>query len=278
MYRMKSEKHRYFSCLDFSADVLAKVLKEIPQVAFWKIEGRKKSPHYVFYTVKAFQLLRDHPSEKKQALVYLDHAMGRPFTHYNLLSHRTQNPLDHQDDTGSGLFLGRTNNPAVPFFNTREALFPQDLLRIGNEEDTGHKVKRGTPVHLIDRRTDELTGHLEELEAELTGMERTLVRPVPAAAVNPDIKPSQTHRSSRMRDRIIDIRVSRRLQGARNKTEASGIWISGSRYSTRPDKSTWLWLDPSIFPEEEPVRPPGPIEPVGRTFLQHHQHPGRPGA
>jgi putative protease len=116
-----------------------------------------------------------------------------------------------------------------------------------------HKVKKGTPVHLIDRRTDELTGHLEELEAELTGMERTLVRPVPAAAVNPDIKPSQTHRSSRMRDRIIDIRVSRRLQGARNKTEASGIWISGSRYSTRPDKSTWLWLDPSIFPEEEPM-------------------------
>jgi len=276
MYRMKSEKHRYFSCLDFSADVLAKVLKEIPQVAFWKIEGRKKSPHYVFYTVKAFQLLRDHPSEKKQALVYLDHAMGRPYTHYNLLSHRTQNPLDHQDDTGSGLFLGRTNNPAVPFFNTREALFPQDLLRIGNEEDTAHfihkvtrsvpkkgkfalprsmhhKVKKGTPVHLIDRRTDEVTGHLEELEAELTGMERTLVRPVPAAAVNPEIKPSQTHRPSRMRDRIIDIRVSRRLQGARNKTEASGIWISGSRYGTRPDKSTWLWLDPSIFPEEEPM-------------------------
>ncbi len=30
--------------------------------------------------------------------------MGRIFTHYHLLSHRTQNPLDHQNDTESGLF------------------------------------------------------------------------------------------------------------------------------------------------------------------------------
>lgn len=274
MYQLKAEKHRYFSCMDFSADVLAKVLKEIPQVAFWKIEGRKKSPHYVFYTVKAFQLLRDHPSEKKQALVYLDHAMGRPFTHYNLLSHRTQNPLDHQDDTESGLFLGRIKNPDAPFFITREALFTQDLLRIGNEEDAfhtilkvtrsapkkgkfilprhmNHQVKKGTQIHLIDRRTDELTRQLEELDTELAGMERIPVRPVTRAPVIPDRNQPQTHRSSRMRDRSIDLRVSRRLQGIRHKSEASGIWISGSRYSTRPDKTTWLWLDPSIFPGEE---------------------------
>lgn len=104
IYQLKGEKHRYFSCMDFSVDVLARVLGEIPEVATWKIEGRKKSPHYVYYTVKAFQLLRDRPSEKKQALIYLDHAMGRIFTHYHLLSHRTQNPLDHQTTRNPACF------------------------------------------------------------------------------------------------------------------------------------------------------------------------------
>ncbi|MDT8379797.1 MAG: peptidase U32 family protein [Desulfotignum sp.] len=275
MYQMKGERHRYFSCMDFSADVLAKVLKEIPQVATWKIEGRKKSPHYVFYTVKAFQLLRDHPSRKKEALIYLDYALGRPFSHYNLLSHRTQNPLDHQDSTESGLFMGRIQNPAAPFFITRDALFTGDLLRIGNEEEAFHtiqkvtrsvpkkgkfflpghlrqKTKKGTPVHLIDRRTDELTLQLGGLDAELTGMERTPVRPVPGSNFSDNTQP-HPQRSSRVHERITDIRVSRKLQGLPQKSGASGIWISGGRYSTRPDKNTWLWLDSSIFPQEEPM-------------------------
>jgi putative protease len=281
MYQLKGEKHRYFSCMDFSADVLAKVLREIPEVATWKIEGRKKSPHYVYYTVKAFQLLRDDPSRKKQALVYLDHAMGRPFTHYHLLSHRTQNPLDHQDDTESGLFLGRIKNPAAPFFITQEALFTEDLLRIGNEEDTGHfihnltrsvpkkgkfvlprhmrqKVKKGAPVLLIDRRTDELKQMLEHLDTQLSDLDRIQVRPLPENKTSTQ-DTNQKPRSVRARDRIMDLHVSRNIQGPSHKSKSSGnsvisgIWISGSRYSTRPDKATWLWLDPSIFPKEEPL-------------------------
>ncbi len=275
MYQMKSEKHRYFSCMDFSADVLAKVLKEIPQVSTWKIEGRKKSPHYVFYTVKAFQLLRDHPSRKKQALMYLDDALGRPFTHYNLLSHRIQHPLEHQDVTESGLFLGRIKNPAAPFFITREALFTEDLLRIGNEEDAfhtirkvtrsvprkgkfflprqlRHKVRKGVPVHLIDRRVNELSQKIRDLDVELADMERIPVRP--EVRTDPSDKSRfDAHRSSRTRPRITDIRVSRKPQAQPQASNASGIWISGSRYSTRFDKTTWLWLDPSIFPEEEPA-------------------------
>ncbi|MCF8076699.1 MAG: U32 family peptidase [Desulfotignum sp.] len=271
MYQVKSEKHRYFSCMDFSADVLAKVLKEIPQVHTWKIEGRKKSPHYVYYTIKAFQLLRDDPSRKKEALTYLDYALGRPFNHYHLLSHRVQNPLDHQDVTQSGLFLGRIKNPAAPFFITKDALFPEDLLRIGNEEDAfhtiqkvtrsvpqkgkftlprqlRHKVRKHAPVHLIDRRTNELTREINALDVELADMEKIPVRPAPPTDVS-DKNASNTRR--RTRQRITDIRVSRKLQGQPQTSGASGLWISGSRYSTPFDKTTWLWLDPSIFPEEE---------------------------
>ncbi|MFH2091383.1 MAG: peptidase U32 family protein, partial [Pseudomonadota bacterium] len=144
MYEQKGQKKRHFSCMDISADILVKILKEIPQITTWKIEGRKKSPHYVYYTVKAYKLLRDNPEQKKQALLFLDYAMGRAFTHYNLLSQRVMNPLDHDSETGSGLLVGRIMNPAEPYFLTRESLLPSDLLRIGYEGDTFHDVQRVT--------------------------------------------------------------------------------------------------------------------------------------
>jgi U32 family peptidase len=275
MYQLKAEKHRYFSCMDFSADVLAKVLKEIPRIHTWKIEGRKKSPHYVYYTVKAFQLLRDDPSRKKEALSYLDYALGRPFTHYNLLSHRTQNPLDHQDITESGLFLGRIRDPAAPSFVTRESLFPEDLLRIGNEEDAFHaiqkvtrsvpkkgkfflarhlqkKVRAGTPVHLIDRRGSELAPLLAELEARFNDMEHVTVRPEGRTFAPPQNQPV-ARTAARRPQKTIDIRVTRDPQARPRQTAEPGIWISKGRYSTRFDKHTWLWLDPSMFPKEEPL-------------------------
>lgn len=79
---IKYNEQRFFSCLDFSADVLVKVLKEIPEVTTWKIEGRKKSPHYVFYTVKAYKILRDHgddPSQKKNCSVFSGLCLGQTF-------------------------------------------------------------------------------------------------------------------------------------------------------------------------------------------------------
>ncbi len=275
VYEQKGEKKRYFSCLDFSADVLAKVLKDIPEVTTWKIEGRKKSPHYVYYTVKAFQLLRDQPSRKKEALAYLDYALGRQFTHYNLLSHRVQNPLDHDDATASGLFTGRVKNPAAPYFVTREALFPGDLLRIGNEEDgfhdiqnvtravpkkakfflakaSRHKVKSGTPVHLIDRRGTELAPLLLDLESQAEKMAHTCVQPT-GQDLDPLFSSGQRQTSRPQKHRIFDLHVSRGNTAKMTKPAGSaepGIWISGSRYSGRPPGKTWLWLDPLLFVED----------------------------
>ena len=187
--------------MDFSADVLLKVLKQIPNITALKIEGRKKSPHYVYYTVKAYRLLRDAPEKKKEALAYLDYALGREFTHYQLLPQRMMNPLDHESETGSGLFAGRVQNPPAPFFTAREALLPSDLLRIGSEEDSFHdiqrvtravpkkgnfylskssrfKIKVGTPVYIIDRRGPELESEIRLLDDELNALERIPVRPV----------------------------------------------------------------------------------------------------
>jgi len=271
MYEQKGQKKRHFSCMDFSADVLAKILKQIPQISTWKIEGRKKSPHYVYYTVKAYKLLRDDPKNKKEALSYLDYAMGREFSHYNLLSQRIMNPLDHSSETGSGLFAGRIQNPATPFFITREALLPLDLLRIGFEDDKFHdiqkvtraipkkgkfylnkkskfKIKKGTPVYIIDRRGSELASVIKDLDTELNEIEKISVRPI-----EDTIKIFSSPTIQKSKNKTREITLSRGKPGQRQDHTETGVWISTQGYSISPSGRNWLWLDPLLFPGEEKI-------------------------
>ena len=273
MYEQKGQKKRLFSCMDFSADVLVKVLKQIPKVTTWKIEGRKKSPHYVYYTVKAYRLLRDEPERKKEALSYLDYAMGRQFSHYNLLPQRVQNPLEHDSETGSGLFLGRIKNPPAPYFITKEELFTGDLLRIGNEEDSFHdiqkvtraipkrgkfylskkssfKVKKGTPAFIIDRRGPELESLVGSLESELNRMEKIQIRPIQDKSFSGAAKPARQPRHPK---KAVDLSVFRGKRPSAKGHGDIGIWISANAYGTKPSGRNWLWLDPLLFPDEESI-------------------------
>ncbi|MBC2703116.1 peptidase U32 family protein [Desulfobacula sp.] len=271
MYSQKDHKKRHFSCMDFSADVLVKVLKQIPQITTWKIEGRKKGPHYVYYTVKAYKLLRDDPKKKKEALLYLDYAMGREFTHYNLLSQRIRNPLDHSSETGSGLFAGRIKNPAAPYFITREELFPSDLLRIGFEDDQFHtiqrvtravpkkgkfylgkhskfKIKKGASVYIIDRRGQELATVIKALDDELSGMEKALIRPV-----ENKYKVSCFRKAIKSNNKIKELTLLRGKLRQKYAISETGVWISSQGYSAPPSARNWLWLDPVLFPDEEKI-------------------------
>jgi U32 family peptidase len=121
-----------------------------PRIRSWKIEGRKKGPHYVFYTVTAYKLLRDHPSDpqaKRDAMDLLSRALGRKGTHYAFLPQSRQIPMPSDDQTGSGLFLGRATAKEGFFLRPRQPLLSGDLLRVGNEEDAWHKlVKIRKPV------------------------------------------------------------------------------------------------------------------------------------
>ena len=286
IYEQKGQKKRHFSCMDFSSDVLAKVLKDIPGVTTWKIEGRKKSPHYVYYTVKAYKLLRDDPKQKKTALSFLDYAMGRPFSHYNLLSQRIMDPLDHKGETGSGLFTGRIVNPNEPYFITREALMPGDLLRIGYEGDTFHdiqrvtravpkkgkfylgkkarrKIKKGTPVYLIDRRDSLLADEIKSLEKELETVEKISIQPVKKAFIRPSVSEKAGENGQRKLNTVFKKRKSKeqihymdlfRGHGkSRDKFAEKATWLSARRYSAGYSKHDWLWVDPLLFPEEEQI-------------------------
>ena len=145
-YSQGNQKNRYFSCQDYSVDVLAKVLMSIPRIRTWKIEGRKKGPHYVYYTVSAYRMLRDQGHDakmKKNALELLSQALGRPTTHYNFLPQRPQNPVNPDNQTGSGLLVGRIKGSRQkPYFIAREKLLTGDVLRLGYEDEAGHSIKR----------------------------------------------------------------------------------------------------------------------------------------
>ncbi len=279
MYQQKGIKRRHFSCLDFSADVLAKVLKQIPKVGTWKIEGRKKSPHYVYYTTRAYRLLRDDPSRKKEALGCLDLALGREFTHYNLLSQRVVSPLEHSSETGSGLFIGRIKNPASPYFITKEALFPSDLLRIGYEDSVSHdiqrvtrsvpkkgkfslskqskgKISKGTPVYIIDRRGSDLSDAIKALENELAGFQKIGIRPVmdkfyEISTNSPINKKYGNAKTVKAKKTIHEITLTRGKMRQKSTKIDNAMWISTQGYSIPPSSRSWLWLDPLIFPNEE---------------------------
>lgn len=178
VYRQKAREGRYFSSQDLSLDVLVKTLLSIPQVNCWKIEGRKKGPHYVYHTVLAYKLLRDEGNAaKKEAEKLLAMALGRPATHSLFLPQNEQTVTNPEENTGSGLLVGKIQfdaveekksnndkkmspkgkkeqrlqtrqNLSLPYFKPYIPLIAKDLLRIGYEDDPWHatiNVNRGIP-------------------------------------------------------------------------------------------------------------------------------------
>ena len=273
VYDHKGQRGRLFSCQDFSVDVLAKVLSGIPQVRQWKIEGRKKGPHYVFYTVKAYQMLRDHiaePDMKKAALGLLEQALGRNTTHYNILPQRPQNPVNMNEQTGSGLLMGRLQGSRQNFcIIPREELLAGDVLRIGYEDDPMHHIIRlkrsvpkkgrlhlnlpegkppvtGTPIFLTDRREKALDDMLKKLEQEL---EELPARP-PAHAMPLQL---ETPRNFSIKANPQEIRVCRKA-GYRKSGRPAALWLApdeGKQIPAAAQTPVWWWLPPVIWPEEE---------------------------
>jgi putative protease len=273
VYKQKDHRHRGFSCQDLSLDVLAKVLLKIPQIQTWKIEGRKKGPHYVYYTVSAYKTLRDHgsdPQAKKEAMGLLDRSLGRERTHYLFLPQRPQNPIPKNGQTASGLLIGKIQGGAKkPYLVPREDLFNDDILRIGYEDEKWHalfKIQRhvpkrgkysvnlktkiapskGTPVFLVDRREKTLKDEILKLETDL--MEKKISDKI----LNKDFQIRIPVKNIRKHP-VIEIDVHR-IPPKKAQTKQPGIWLSdkinpSSMTTKRYD--IWWWLPPVIWPDDE---------------------------
>lgn len=273
IYAQDHRKARFFSCQDLWIDVLTKILAGVPNVASLKIEGRKKGSHYVFYTVSAYRLLRDHPGDskvKKSALAFLDYALGRRGTHYHFLPQRPQNPVDTNIQTGSGLMIGNVKGGrSKPYVIPREALLSEDLLRIGYEDDAWHTTfrvgryvpKKGqlflkfpgqrapapdTPVFLIDRREPEVEGRINALENQINRQP-----PIPVRDSAFQMKPPK---KLRRKGEAVEMRVTREGEGGRLKNrDLAGRWLTPESppIGKMDRRRCWLWLPPLVWPDDQ---------------------------
>lgn len=284
-YTLGNFSGKFFSCLDLSLDVLVKTLLNIPHIKTWKIEGRKKGPHYVYYTVTAYKMLRDHgkdPKLKKNALALLMYALGRPTTHYFFLPQRIQNPVQIKTQTGSGLFIGKIGGSKNrPYFITREKLLSGDILRIGYEEESWHSVIRvgrsvpkkgrfyikehsgnfkssGAPVFLIDRRENHLKQILSSLDNELKKFSYNKNSKV-CTSNNQIIKKAEAKikrlKPLVIKKKSITINVYRNYKLNLN-SKFSGFWLSDLTNKTlckNLAKDNWWWLPPVIWPENQSI-------------------------
>lgn len=286
VYEQKGKRARFFSCQDLSLDVLVKSLLSVPQVRAWKIEGRKKTPHYVYYTTSAYKLLRDHgddPKSRKAAEEILQQALGRPATHYTFLPQRPHSPVNaappDAPDSSSGLFVGRVSHTPEgrAYFRPRLPLLKQDLLRIGHEDEPWHRTlpirkavpkggrldlyapkggksaklpKKGTPVFLIDRREPPLMQRINALKSRLDAIQAP-PQASRAADFVPTLPKPLAKRPAKMR-----MRVLRELpKGKAGKSrDATGLWlhenaVEGVSRTLHP--RIWWWLPPVLWPSEE---------------------------
>lgn len=262
-----------FSCRDLCLDALVKVLRPIPQIRAWKIEGRKKGPHYVYYTARAYRLLRDQGNDatmKKTALGLLERALGRNTTHYNFLPQRPFAPFEQGDGTASGLLIGHVKGKGKNIYlSPRAELLPNDKLRIGYETQPWHatltirrRVPRngryqlsrgsrkspvnGTPVFLIDRCEPALEKMIKDLGSKLGS-----VNPKPAEHRKRKLIWPRKHTVSHRPSSVV---LFRRVQQRRKSPEMTALWLStealaqaGKRQAAR----AWWWLPPVIWPEME---------------------------
>jgi putative protease len=272
LYRQDGTSHRYFSCQDLSLDTLVKILLTIPQIKAWKIEGRKKSPHYVYTTVRAYRLFRDHfqdPAFRKEGLSLLERALGRTGTHYGFLSQRPQNPIRIERQTGSGLQVGVVSGDRRhPFIELKEELFPEDQIRVGYEDEAGHvliKINRsfgrnsryflppgwkgspskGTPVFLTDRRDPELFQKMAQLEKEIPLQSEKKE----GGSIFSLVLPRRLSSRSKPVDQWIFRRPDPKTQRGRGET---GLWLSEETVQTlSANHACWCWLSPSLWPSDE---------------------------
>ena len=267
-YTQEGDARRFFSCQDFSLDVLVKTLSTVPQIRAWKIEGRKKGPHYVYYTVTAYQMLRDEGQDaqvKKAALQMLEQSLGRPGTHYYFLPQRPQNPIDIEKPSGSGLLVGTVRGGRDnAYIEPRFELLPEDKLRVGYEDDHWHQTlvlnralpkqgkfqlpgkavpPKGTPVFLIDRREAALADKIRRLEKELN--------PEPALNETPTFNlrlPPATPRRPEVQSMHVMRRPAQRLPRS-----SLALWLSPEAVEKVPAGTlshAWWWLPPVIWPAE----------------------------
>lgn len=267
---------RFFACQDLQLGELVKLLLDIPQITTWKIEGRKKGPHYVYHVVTAYRILRDYPDnaqKRKMALQILEDSLGRTGVKARFLPRENRFPMAPGKPTGSGKLAGRVRNDAHGNISLRPMfdLLPKDYLRIGSQDERWHgfvpvsravprggtltlKLPRhktppiGTPVFLVDRRDPELVKMLESLRRELEGIHMPPLREIkgklklPASCKRADLPNMVLFPHAGQSKGKFDCLKGKFLRA---------YWVMPKKLRTENAPDLVFWLPPIIWPDQE---------------------------
>lgn len=266
---------RLFSCQDLELLPVVRQLLSVPHLVSWKIEGRKKGPHYVYHAVTAYKILRDEGEDSQQrklAQEILEMALGRPGGRARFLPQRVYKPMAPHGQTGSGLLAGKIQIQQDGSCGLRPHidLLPRDFLRIGTEDEKWHATMRvsrmaphgsavplklqkhktprnGTPVYLIDRREPELQAILKKWRAKFEQIPAVTI----TAIEDLPVLPAKARRVA-----IPDMVVSPSL--APGKTANPGramraLWLTRQTagVSRTLYRRIFFWLPPAIWPDAE---------------------------
>ncbi|MDL2216298.1 U32 family peptidase [Desulfovibrio sp. OttesenSCG-928-M14] len=288
VYEQKGRKGRFFSCQDLSLDVATRELLGFEHLRSWKIEGRKKGPHYVYHVSRAYRLLRDAPDSqeaRREALDLLALSLGRPGSRSLFFDLGAPSPAaaNKNAQTSSGLLCAAVlkDPDQRPLVRPRMSLLPGDLLRVGYEDEPWHatvrlasaaaegkdlllalprgkRPKAGTPVFLIDRKDAELKKVLAAWTARLNA------RPKPRACsdVAGQLPAVPVPCKGQGKGKMPDIRLGASLPHGREAKKGlapgtiRGLWLSPAPLrevsKTLFGRISW-WLPPVIWPGEEEV-------------------------
>lgn len=278
--RPAGKSGRFFSCRDLELGPLVKTLLDVPHLASWKIEGRKKGPHYVYHTVTAYRLLRDHPGDaaaRKTAQDILAHALGRPGGKARFLPQSPEEAASPESQTSSGLLAGKIRIAPDGGCEIKPhlELLPGDYLRVGVEDERWHATqsvtrrvpkagtlrlrlarhatpKAGTPVFLIDRREPELQRLLGEWRKRLDSREKESSGEAAPPAGGPHL-PKPVRPRPRPDMLLTSGLTQGRAEGARGRRGIAALWLSprtAELSRTLTVRTSW-WLPPVVWPEEE---------------------------
>lgn len=266
----KKQGERYFSCQDLELLPVVRKLLEIPNLVSWKIEGRKKGPHYVYHAVTAYRILRDEGEDaqkRKMAQEILKMALGRPGVRARFLQQKKYQPMSPSGQTSSGLLAGKISiqQDGKCVVKPHLDLKPKDYLRIGVEDEKWHStagVSRrapkggifqlnlpkhktppaGTPVYLIDRREPEFAQILGQWRARLNRIPEVKVEPVGNWAKLPTKGTKDFH---------VNMRIATSL-GKSSGREYACIWLTSRTASISRTyyPKIYFWLAPAIWPDD----------------------------
>lgn len=271
---------RLFACQDLELLPAIRALFSVPHLVSWKIEGRKKGPHYVYHAVTAYRILRDFaddPQQRRMAQQILEMALGRPGVRARFLPQKKYQPMAPHGQTSSGLLAGKITirQDGSCCIRPHIDLLPKDYLRIGSEDEKWHTTlpvarhtpggsslllnvpkhktpRAGTPVYLIDRREPELAAILKRWRSKLEEIPKKQI-----VDVSGDIMLPVPRALARRPDLFVDGAPGPgKWQGSEKlgKGAMRCFWLSArsAEVSRTLLEKIYFWLPPAIWPDDEP--------------------------